>query len=172
MIDDYAALSARGSDEKTRIRLGPKVFIGRGTVIGVRNGVIELGANANISGNCRLGCSGGTLTLGENVLVGAFTYIGGGMHKFDRTDIPMAQQGQEFKGGVAIEEDVWIGGGCQILDGVRIGKGSIIGAGSVVTKDIPPYSIAVGVPAKVRGTRQHNASGSAPDSGEEATCPA
>jgi len=51
--------------------------------------------------------------------------------------------------GIIIEDDVWLGVGSTVLDGVTIGKGSVIGAGAVVTKDIPPYSIAVGVPAKV-----------------------
>ncbi len=152
MIDDLASLSARG-DDPTRIHLGQEVFVGRSSVIGVRNGVIEIGDHSNIGGFCRIACSGGTLRFGRHVLVGAFTYIGGGMHRCERTDIPMALQGQVFKGGVTIEDDVWIGGGCQILDGVTIGKGSIIGAGAIVTKDIPPYSIAFGNPATVRRTR-------------------
>jgi acetyltransferase-like isoleucine patch superfamily enzyme len=153
MLDDLASLNARG-DGDTRIELGRQVFIGRGSVLSVRNGQVELGDHANIGGACRIGCSGGTVRIGRHVLVGAFTYIGGGMHRHDRTDVPMALQGQAFKGGVTIEDDVWIGGGCQVLDGVTIGKGSIIGAGAIVTKDIPPYSIAFGNPALVRKKRQ------------------
>jgi serine acetyltransferase len=153
MIDDLASLSARGEGE-AGIVLGRQAFIGRGTVLSVRNGRMELGDHCNIGGACRLGCSGGTLRIGRHVLVGAFTYIGGGMHRYDRTDVPMAMQGQLFKGGVTIEDDVWIGGGCQVLDGVTIGKGSIIGAGAIVTKDIPPYSIAFGNPATVRKKRR------------------
>lgn len=153
MIDDLASLSARGSDD-TGIVLGREVFIGRGTVLSVRNGRMELGDHCNIGGACRLGCSGGALRLGRHVLVGAFTYIGGGMHRSDRTDVPMALQGQVFKGGVTIGDDVWIGGGCQVLDGVTIGPGAIIGAGAIVTKDIPPYSIAFGNPAAVRKQRR------------------
>lgn len=152
LIDDLAGLSARGGDD-TRIVLGREVFIGRGTVLSLRDGRMELGDHSNIGGSCRIGCSGGMVRIGQHVLVGAFTYIGGGMHRFDRTDVPMALQGQSFKGGVTIEDDVWIGGGCQVLDGVTIGKGSIIGAGSIVTRDIPPYSIAFGNPAKVHKQR-------------------
>ncbi len=152
LIDDLASLSARG-DDATRITLGREVFIGRGAVLSVRHGQIELGDHANIGAACRIGCSGGTLRLGQHVLVGAFTYIGGGMHRHDRTDVPMALQGQVFKGGVTIEDDVWIGGGCQILDGVTIGTGSIIGAGAIVTRSIPPRSIAFGNPARVHKTR-------------------
>ena len=61
------------------------------------------------------------------------------------------------KKGIAIGEDVWIGAGCKILDGVHIGNGTVIGAGSVVTKDIDAHLIAFGVPAKVAG-RRHAAS--------------
>ena len=58
-------------------------------------------------------------------------------------------------GSVTVEDDVWIGSNCVILPGVTIGCGSVIGAGAVVTKDIPPYSIAVGVPAKVLKQRKN-----------------
>ncbi|MBA2748254.1 MAG: acyltransferase, partial [Tatlockia sp.] len=56
--------------------------------------------------------------------------------------------------GVVIEDNCWLGYGVKVLDGVTIGEGSVIGAGAVVTKDIPPYSVAVGVPAKVVRSRQ------------------
>jgi len=153
LIDDFAGLSSRG-DGDTGIALGREVFIGRSSVVGVRNGRVELGDHTNIGGNCRLGCTGGTLRTGSHVLVGAFTYIGGGMHRCDRTDVPMALQGQVIKGGVTIGDDVWIGGGCQILDGVTIGRGVIIGAGSVVTRNLPDWAVAYGNPARVRKRRR------------------
>lgn len=153
LIDDLASLSARG-DGDTGIALGREVFIGRGSVVGVRNGRVELGDHTNIGGNCRLGCTGGALRTGSHVLVGALTYIGGGMHRCDRTDVPMALQGQVIKGGVTIGDDVWIGGGCQILDGVTIGRGVIIGAGSVVTRDLPDWAVAYGSPAQIRKSRR------------------
>ena len=153
LIDDFASLSARGGDD-TGIALGREVFIGRGSVVGVRNGRIELGDHTNIGGNCRLGCTSGKLRTGSHVLVGAFSYIGGGMHRSDKTDVPMALQGQVVKGGVTLGDDVWIGGGCQILDGVTIGRGVIIGAGSVVTKDLPDWAVAYGNPAKVQRNRR------------------
>jgi acetyltransferase-like isoleucine patch superfamily enzyme len=65
----------------------------------------------------------------------------------------MMDQGIYSTGPVILGEDVWLGAGVIVLDGVRVGKGSIIGAGAVVTKEIPEYSIAVGVPARVVGTR-------------------
>ena len=69
-------------------------------------------------------------------------------HRFDRTDIPMMEQGFEEERPVYIGNDVWIGDRALILPGVHIGDGSIIAAGAVVTKDVPPYSIVAGVPAR------------------------
>jgi acetyltransferase-like isoleucine patch superfamily enzyme len=73
-------------------------------------------------------------------------------HVIDQSEIPMRTQG--FVGApVVVEDDVWIGRGVAILKGVRIGRGAVIGANAVVNRDIPPYSIAVGVPARVVKTR-------------------
>ena len=70
-------------------------------------------------------------------------------HAFDRTDIPMMEQGFEEERPVVIGNDVWIGDRVIILPGVHVGDGSILAAGAVVTKDVPPYSIVGGVPAKL-----------------------
>ena len=74
-------------------------------------------------------------------------------HQFSRTDIPMRLQGHRQYQPVLIEDDVWIGARAIILPGLRIGKGAIVGAGSVVTKDVPPYAICVGNPARVIKSR-------------------
>lgn len=78
-------------------------------------------------------------------------------HAHERTDIPMMQQGFEPERTVYIGDDVWIGDKVTILAGVHIGEGCIIGAGAVVTSDIEPYAIAVGVPARKIRSRKENA---------------
>ena len=70
-------------------------------------------------------------------------------HRTDRTDVPMMDQGFEPERPVVIGDDVWIGDRVTILPGVTVGDGCIIGAGAVVTHDLPPMSVAAGVPAKV-----------------------
>lgn len=152
VIDEYCVLSAQG-DENSGIILGNEVLLGRGTVLSTRNGTVEIGDFSNIGANCRLGTTT-KLKLGKHVLLAARCYIGGAQHKFDRLDIPIMRQGYESKGGVVIEDDVWLGTDVKVLDGVTIGTGCVVGAGSVVTKDLPPYSIAVGVPAKIKGSRK------------------
>lgn len=64
-------------------------------------------------------------------------------------DEPIRQQPLQSKGGIIVEDDVWLGAGVTVLDGVKIGRGAVVGAGSVVTHDIPPGAIAAGVPARI-----------------------
>jgi maltose O-acetyltransferase len=91
----------------------------------------------------------GTITIGADVMMGPDVVILTTNHIFENTDIPMDQQGIANELPVTIEDDVWIGTRVIILPGRHIGRGSIIGAGSVVTKDIPPFAIVGGNPAKV-----------------------
>lgn len=95
-----------------------------------------------------------TIRIGNFVMFGPEVTVRGGNHRFDIVGVPTGQVTDEMKRpdddlGVVIEDDVWVGGRAIILHGVTIGRGSIIGAGAVVTRSIPPYSIAAGVPAKV-----------------------
>jgi len=91
--------------------------------------------------------------IGNNVMVAAFTAMFAANHRFDRTDIPIRDQGMATKGGIRIEDDVWIGSHSVILDGVNIGKGSVIAAGAIVDKNVAPYAIVGGVPARQIGNR-------------------
>ncbi len=152
VIEEYCSLSAQG-DENSGITLGEEVLLGRSTVLGTRNGTVEIGDYSNIGANCRIGTTT-RVKFGKHVLLAANCYIGGAQHKFDRLDVPIMRQGYDSKGGVVIEDDVWLGAGVMVLDGVTIGTGSVIGAAAVVTKDIPAYSIAIGIPAKVVGSRK------------------
>lgn len=99
---------------------------------------LVIGNNSGIGANSIIGR--GT-TIGDNVMMGPECYIYTRNHAFSRTDIPMREQGmQDFK-PVTIGNDVWIGARVTILPGVKIGNGCIIGAGSVVTKDMPDFAI-------------------------------
>lgn len=108
---------------------------------------LKIGLNSAWSDGCWFNCWGG-LTIGDDVIIGPFVVIHTANHKFNRLDIPIRLQGWTLK-PVVIENDVWIGANATILAGVTIGKGSVIAAGAVVTHDIPVYSVAAGVPAKV-----------------------
>lgn len=153
IIDDYVNMSVRGSDDSC-IDIYENNFIGRGTEIKVREGKIKVDSFSSLGSNCRISIAEGNIEIGKYVFIAAYCYIGGGNHKSDRTDIPIAHQGFDSKGGVSIGDDVWIGANSVIADGVKIGKGSIIGACSLVNKDIPEYSVAFGSPAKVFKSRK------------------
>ncbi len=147
VIDDFAVLSMRDSKEDT-IRIGNSVLIGRFSQLKARGGSIIVEDFANIGSSCHIG-STTEVRLGKYCLVARGCYIGGIQHGFDRSDIPIVRQELSSKGGITIEDDVWLGANVVVNDGVTIGKGSVIGAGSVVTKNIPPNKIVVGVPAKI-----------------------
>ncbi len=91
--------------------------------------------------------------IGRHVMMGPNVTILTRNHKFDDLDIPMRLQDYQDYEPVVIEDDVWIGRQAIILPGCRIGKGSIIGSGAVVTQNVPPYAIVGGVPAKVIKSR-------------------
>ncbi len=153
ILDDQCVLDAKG-DTEVGITLGSGVLIGRGTSLSCKGGTIEVGDNTNISAHCML-ISESSLVLGSNILIAGMCYlIAGGNHRFDRTDIPIVQQPMEQRGGITIGDNCWLGANVTVLDGVTIGRDSIIGAGSVVTKSIPEFAIAAGVPAKIMKMRK------------------
>jgi maltose O-acetyltransferase len=111
---------------------------------------IEIGDNSGLGINAQL-TSG--VIIGKNVMMGPEVLIQTKSHNFERTDIPMNLQGSNTLKPVIIEDDVWIGQRAIILPGVKISKGSIVGAGAIVTKSFPPYSIIGGNPAKLIKSR-------------------
>ena len=86
--------------------------------------------------------------LGRYVMLGPGVMIVGGDHEFRQPGVPMIFAGRAPLKPTVLEADVWVGAGSIVLAGVHIGRGSIIAAGSVVTKDVEPYSIMAGVPAQ------------------------
>ena len=91
----------------------------------------------------------GPVTIGNDVMMGPEMVIYTSGHKTDRIDIPMRLQGGTEVEPVTIGNDVWIGRRVMIMPGVSIGNGCVIGAGTVVTKDVPDYCVVAGVPAKI-----------------------
>ncbi|MGC9196719.1 MAG: acyltransferase [Syntrophobacteraceae bacterium] len=125
---------------------GNRVILSKGGVI-LRPEHITFGSNIYISSGFRI--SAYNLTFGNDILIGPNILIECEDHCFDRAGTPMTQyrESKNF-GPVTIENDVWIGANVTILKNTRICEGSIIGACSLVNRDIPPYCIAVGIPAK------------------------
>jgi acetyltransferase-like isoleucine patch superfamily enzyme len=139
-----------------QLKHGKNLLIGGGTIVSPTKW-ITMGYNVFIGRNCTISTSTSgrsPISIGNNVMLAERVQIIGGNHAFDRIDIPINQQGEGKQGAIVIEDDVWVGASAIILTGVTIGKGSIIGAGSVVTKDVKPYSIVAGNPAKIIKSRK------------------
>lgn len=112
---------------------------------------VKIGENCNFGDYLHLTCIN-KIHIGNNVLTGRWVTIsdnGHGEVTYENLKIPPVKRKLACKGPVIIGNNVWIGDKASILSGVTIGKGSVIGANTVVTKDIPPFSVAVGNPAKV-----------------------
>ena len=128
------------------ITIGKKCELLNGVLLMTYGGTIEIGNNCSINPYSII-YGHGNLKIGNNVLIAAHTVIIPANHIFSDHSKPINNQGLT-KLGIVIEDDVWIGAGCKILDGVTIGKGSVIAAGAVVNKDVANYTIVGGVPAK------------------------
>jgi acetyltransferase-like isoleucine patch superfamily enzyme len=164
----------------SNVRLGKGVYLDQGVYLHALPGGITIGdgtfimhhamlhvfnfrnlprAAITIGRNCFIGefnvvRGQGGVHIGDDVYTGPMVQIVAVNHVYDDPNRPIREQGITAQ-GITIEDDVWIGAGAAVLDGVTIGRGSVIGAGSVVASDIPPYSIAVGTPAKpVKDRRQ------------------
>ncbi len=122
-----------------------------------RGALINSGAEIDIGDNSGIGLNAyilGPLVIGRDVVMGPGCTIIGMNHNTARTDLPMIQQGYHPKVAPVIEDDVWIGANVTILPGKRIGTGSILAAGAVVTRDVPPFTVVGGNPARVIRRRE------------------
>ena len=150
VIDDNCLVDAKG-ETNLGIRIGDGVFIGRNTILSCKNGDIHLADGANLGFNCEV-FSASRVTIGRHVLIAAYAYVIGGDHDFSDPAKAVISQSR-VSAGVSIGDGVWIGAGAKILDGVAIGDNAVVGAAAVVRESVPPNSIAVGIPARVVGSR-------------------
>jgi len=149
-IDDRVRLNGLGDEgliigDRCQIRFGSLLDCWKGKGISIGDDTF-IGPLSVIQGQ------GGT-KIGSGCLIGGHVYIVPADHVFSDPSKPIRLQGERRR-GIVVEDDVWIGSGVIILDGVVIGEGSVIGAGSVVTRSVPRGSVAYGVPARKRRSRQ------------------
>jgi len=125
------------SENGNTTMLGNNIYIAKGDKV-------KFGGGCRINENVYIEAA----SIGNDVLIAPGVSILSRMHEFSRTDIPMSLQGYKEEKKVIIEDDVWLGRNAVVLPGVTIGKGAIVGASSVVTKDVQAYDIVGGAPAK------------------------
>jgi acetyltransferase-like isoleucine patch superfamily enzyme len=158
-----------------QVSLGKNVFIAESCWIGTgtNEGSIEIGENSFVAHRSTLAAQGGSILIKKHVHISRGTYINGignvvigndcmigpnvviisGTHNYSDIKTPIRKQGS-VKEKIIIEDNVWLAANVNVMPGIRIGEGSVVGAGAVVTKDIPQYSIAVGVPARIIKNRK------------------
>ena len=136
------------------IKIEDAVHLHRGTFIQTgQGGAVTIGARTHIQPRCQLSAYEGAISIGQRVEIApncAFYPYNHGMIR----GTPIRRQPLHTRGGIVIGDDAWLGYGAVVLDGVRIGAGAVVGAGSVVTRDIPDGAIASGVPARIVNHRR------------------
>lgn len=154
-IGNYVHINALSSEG---VIFGDNVTILDSTIIectGVIRNLGEglvIGRNVGIAQKCFIQVRG-RVVIGNEVIFGPEVSVFSENHNFDNPGLPVLVQGETRK-GVIIEDGVWVGTHAIILDGVRIGKNSVVAAGCLVNKDVPPYSVVAGIPAKIIRTRK------------------
>lgn len=135
------------------ISIGPESYVMKNAILHVYNfrdlphAGIRIGARSLIGEACILRGQGG-ITIGNDVFLAPLVQMLAVNHVYHDTTRPISLQGITCQ-GITVEDGAWIGGGAIILDGVRIGKNAVVGAGAVVTRDVPDYCVAVGNPARI-----------------------
>ena len=141
------------TNQASGIRIGDGSTVHESALIAANRGQVAIGRHSWIGPFCLI-YGNGDVSIGDNVLVAGHSSINTVSHHFERCDIPINDQGIYCE-PVCIEDDVWIGMNAVILQGITIGRGAIVGAGAVVTRDVPPWSIVTGVPARVIRQRRN-----------------
>lgn len=154
IIDDQVTIDALSVNG---VILGNNVTIARNTTIQCTGVIQELGVGLIVGDNSAIGAysflgAQGGIKIGRNVIMGPMVSIHSENHSYEDSTLPIRLQPVTRK-GITIEDDCWIGAKATIVDGVDIGSGCVIAAGTVVTKNIPPNSLVVGVPGQVVKSR-------------------
>lgn len=150
-------------EEGVKIDCTDNISIGRGSsvrmfttlIVKDKPGKRDLSSSLIIGDNTYIGeynnirAAGGSIIIGNHCLISQHVSIVASNHGINRNQLIVEQGWPENKKDVVIEDDVWIGANTVVLPGVTIHKGAVIGAGSIVTKDIPEYAIVAGNPAKI-----------------------
>ena len=145
-----AALRANTS-ASPGITLSAQASLKDGVILNANTGSITIGERSWLGPYCVIYGNGG-VDIGRDVMIAAHTLITSVGHEHESLDVPMMNQPLRLA-PVRIEDDVWIGARCTLLPGITVGRGAIVGAGSVVTRDVAPWAIVGGVPARVVGQR-------------------
>jgi len=152
VIDDYCLIDARGAGGEG-INIGREVFIGRGAIIQSKVGPISIGDRTNIGAGTAIIAQGSGIYIDKMVTIAGGCSISGGAYQVGRGNDLTREHDKYTQGPIRIDRKCRLGMGAMVLDNVHINEGTIIGAKSLVTEDLPEFCVAAGIPAKVRYSR-------------------
>jgi len=133
---------------RAEVDCSPLLKIGRGTRISsfckikAIDGPLQIGRHVSIGTHCFIAADAAGVIIGDYTLLGPGVMIIGNNYRYDRIELPIRKQGTTST-GIVIGDDVWIGANATVLDGVRIGKGCVVGAGAIVRENLPDYTVAI-----------------------------
>jgi acetyltransferase-like isoleucine patch superfamily enzyme len=162
MVGEASFLDANTA--RGRIELQDDVWLSRGSYIVAGEAEVVVGPATYVGHRCLMYGHAG-IHIGRDVLLANDVQLICGNHTFARRDVPIRAQPPQGS-PIVVEDDVWLGASAIVLGGVTVGRGSVVGAGAVVTNSLPPYSVARGVPARVVGVRGEEPEGAVPLPGE------
>lgn len=150
VIGEFAVVEANavldtGASKSSRIEVGNRAKVKQGAMLRTYSGEISIGTRVSIGEYTVLAGHGG-IAIGQTTIVSGHCYIGASGHIFSG-DVPIRFQGESAQ-GIVLAEDVWIGAQVVIQDGVRIGRGTVVGSGAVVTRAMPEDAVCFGVPCR------------------------
>ena len=153
---DGCIMDARNDQDDKTIEVGDEVIFSNNVMLSCKNGTISIGPRTGINTQSIIQSTNQCpVSIGADVIIGPQCYIvGGGNYNIQRTDIPIRDQGIEKDNGVDIGPDVWFGASVTAICGVRIGEGSIAAAGTFINRDVAPFDIVAGTPARLIRNRK------------------
>jgi len=158
VLGDQVVLDAKGTSNQG-IHIGDNSIVSRNAVLACKNGDITIGTDSSVGISALIhAMAGSNVLIGNDVLIGAFCYfVGGGTYGTDDLELPFKKQEMVVGGGIQVANNVWFGSYVQIFDGVNVGTGSIIGASTVVNKDVDDDAVVAGVPMRFIKSRKDSA---------------
>lgn len=151
VISEYCILDGRSGGESPSIHLGSGTMLSNNVMLSCKDGSIAIGRDVGINAQSIIqSTSGNQVTIGDDCVIGQrCLVIGGGNYQIGEREELIRTRPIAIDGGVTVENNVWLGANVSVLGGVTVGQGSVAGAGAVISHSIPPFSVCMGVPAKV-----------------------
>ena len=151
VISEYCVLDGRSEKDVLALEVGDRSILSNNVMLSCKNGSISVGKDVGLNAQTIIqSTTGNAVTIGDNCVIGQrCLVIGGGNYDISNRNDLIRTSPIVDDGGVTVENNVWLGANVSVLGGVTVGQGSVAGTGAVVSRSVPPFSVCLGVPAKV-----------------------